>query len=156
MNGDSDRFPSGAWTGYYQQHGSRWRQDLDLAFANGTLRGTGSDPVGAFAVRGTFDAVTGEVTWRKTYAHGGAVVHYRGFREGKGIWGVWEIRAYERSGFHIWPRAAGALEGEAAATEAALPASAPPAPAMPARATPSRATPSRTTPAPAMPAPGRR
>lgn len=27
---------------------------------------------------------------------------YRGFREGKGIWGLWEL-PNESGGFHIWP-----------------------------------------------------
>jgi hypothetical protein len=34
-------------------------------------------------------------------------VFYRGFREGKGIWGTWEIAILSRGGFHIWPRQAG-------------------------------------------------
>jgi hypothetical protein len=38
-------------------------------------------------------------------------VFYRGFREGKGIWGTWEITIQYHGGFHIWPRQAG--EGEA-------------------------------------------
>jgi hypothetical protein len=37
-------------------------------------------------------------------------VFYRGFREGKGIWGTWEISVIGHGGFHIWPLAAG--EGE--------------------------------------------
>src|SRR5687768_16392923 len=134
MNGDGERFPSGAWTGYYQQLGARWRQDLDLTFANGAMHGSGADPVGRFTVRGTYDGASGEVVWRKTYAHGNAPVHYRGFREGKGIWGTWEIAARERSGFHIWPRTAGvadaAMAAEAAWTAAPAPAHTPaPAPA---------------------------
>jgi hypothetical protein len=40
-------------------------------------------------------------------------VFYRGFREGKGIWGTWEITIQFHGGFHIWPCQAG--EGEAAA-----------------------------------------
>ena len=35
-------------------------------------------------------------------------VSYRGFREGKGIWGTWELGAY-RGGFHIWPLSFGGL-----------------------------------------------
>lgn len=134
MNGDDGRFPSGAWTGYYQQLGERWRQDLDLMFANGTLRGGGADPLGRFTVRGTYDGASGEVVWRKTYAHGGAPVHYRGFREGKGIWGTWEIAAHERSGFHIWPRTAGTADAALAAEAECTPATvqAPAAPAAPA------------------------
>ena len=42
---------------------------------------------------------------------GAHTVFYRGFREGKGIWGTWEIEILSHGGFHIWPRAAG--EGDA-------------------------------------------
>jgi hypothetical protein len=38
----------------------------------------------------------------KTYV-GGHDVYYRGFREGKGIWGLWELTV-DSGGFHIWPR----------------------------------------------------
>jgi hypothetical protein len=30
-------------------------------------------------------------------------VTFRGFREGKGIWGTWEIGSAWKGGFHIWP-----------------------------------------------------
>ena len=43
---------------------------------------------------------------------------YRGFREGKGIWGTWEITIRDHGGFHIWPRQAG--EGEARAESASV------------------------------------
>ena len=54
-----------------------------------------------------------ECHWTKTYL-GSHEVFYRGFREGKGIWGTWEIGGglWGRGGFHIWPKAA----GEGAAT----------------------------------------
>jgi len=48
-------------------------------------------------------------------------VFYRGFREGKGIWGTWEITPFDHGGFHIWPKRAGAGETEAAAAENAKP-----------------------------------
>ena len=41
---------------------------------------------------------------------------YRGFREGKGIWGTWEITIQYHGGFHIWPL--GEEEGERAYEEA--------------------------------------
>jgi hypothetical protein len=122
---DDDLFPSGEWTGFYIQNRRQYRQDLVLTFANGRMRGSGGDSIGAFAIRGRYDAVTLEVTWTKTYL-GAHSVHYRGFREGKGIWGTWEIRSSFRGGFHIWPRRAGEFTEAAAASEevVALPATA--------------------------------
>ena len=83
--------------------------DLDLSFANGDLRGGGCDDVGRFLVTGRYDAPNRECYWTKTYP-GSHEVYYRGFREGKGIWGAWEIQTSWRGGFHIWPRQA--AEGE--------------------------------------------
>src|SRR5688572_4115690 len=100
-------FLSGPWTGYYQQHGRNWAQDLDLSFRDGVMSGAGTDELGAFTVWGRYDVATREASWTKCYPDS-HIVHYRGFREGKGIWGVWEIPAYQRSGFHIWPRGADA------------------------------------------------
>jgi hypothetical protein len=73
-------FPSGPWTGYYQQDRSRFRQDLHLRFRNGVMSGGGSDPIGPFVVHGAYDEATGEATWTKRYVGGHAVL-YRGFRE---------------------------------------------------------------------------
>jgi len=83
--------------------------DLRLTFANGLLRGDGSDDVGRFLIKGRYDASTRECYWTKSYL-GAHDVYYRGFREGKGIWGTWEITIRTHGGFHIWPRRAG--EGE--------------------------------------------
>ncbi len=102
-----DLFPSGPWTGFYNYRpGDRHRMDLDLTFANGALTGQGSDDIGPFLVRGGYDSASLECHWTKTYV-GAHDVFYRGFREGKGIWGTWEIAIFSRGGFHIWPRAAG-------------------------------------------------
>ena len=80
-----------------------------LSFANGKITGEGNDDIGVFTIKGGYDEVTRECHWIKTYA-GSHDVHYRGFREGKGIWGTWEITIFDHGGFHIWPRQAG--EGE--------------------------------------------
>jgi hypothetical protein len=104
-------FPSGPWTGFYNYRGSmrRHRMDLVLSFANdGAVSGDGNDDVGHFVVIGRFDNTKAECNWTKTYI-GGHDVYYRGFREGKGIWGVWELPS-ESGGFHIWPL--GQEEGE--------------------------------------------
>jgi hypothetical protein len=90
--------------------------DLELSFANGVLTGHGADDIGRFLIRGRYNAATRECYWTKTYV-GAHDVFYRGFREGKGIWGTWEITIPFHGGFHIWPR--GAEEGEAE-TESAI------------------------------------
>ena len=103
-------FPSGPWTGFYNYRpGDRHRMDLQLTFANGNMSGDGVDDIGRFLIKGRYDAASRECYWTKTYV-GAHDVFYRGFREGKGIWGTWEITIQYHGGFHIWPRQAG--EGE--------------------------------------------
>ena len=94
--------------------------DLNLTFASGRLDGQGVDNVGRFTIQGSYDAKSLECTWRKSYL-GAHTVSYRGFREGKGIWGTWEITnlvegEFGRGGFHIWPVASehGAAEEKSA------------------------------------------
>ena len=82
------------------------------------VSGEGSDDVGRFLIKGRYDSATCECYWTKTYI-GSHDVFYRGFREGKGIWGTWEISVRAHGGFHIWPRQAGEGEqGEEAAEQA--------------------------------------
>lgn len=101
-----ERFPSGIWRGFYQQHGKH-RMELDLTFRNGTIRGDGRDGIGAFLIRGRYDLDSGKCHWNKSYL-GAHDVHYAGYNEGKGIWGLWELRSWgEKGGFHIWPAAWG-------------------------------------------------
>jgi hypothetical protein len=97
-------FPSGPWTGFYNYGAStrKHRMDLVLAFADHTVSGDGRDDIGQFVIVGRFDSENAECYWTKTYI-GGHDVYYRGFREGKGIWGLWEL-PNESGGFHIWPR----------------------------------------------------
>ncbi len=105
-------FPSGPWTGFYNYRpGDRHRMDLTLTFANGQLDGDGRDDIGIFLIKGRYDAARGECHWTKTYV-GAHDVFYRGFREGKGIWGTWEIGLWNHGGFHIWPRGEGSGEAE--------------------------------------------
>jgi hypothetical protein len=96
-------FPSGPWTGFYNYRGGgdRHRMDLSLTFTNARIVGVGNDDVGRFCISGGYDAITGDCFWTKDYV-GSHTVHYRGFREGKGIWGLWEIFFFT-GGFHIWP-----------------------------------------------------
>ena len=102
-----EQFPSGPWTGFYNYGpGDRHRMELGLTFMNGCMTGDGADDIGSFAIRGRYDAANLECYWTKSYP-GAHDVFYRGFREGKGIWGTWEIGVFDHGGFHIWPRTAG-------------------------------------------------
>ncbi len=103
------RFPSGPWTGYFldQRIPGKHRMELHLVFQDGKMTGDGHDLVGAFTATGRYDVVTGACRWHKRYL-GRHDVYYRGFNEGKGIWGVWELTDHgitARGGFHIWPEA---------------------------------------------------
>ena len=82
--------------------------DLVLCFGDGMISGDGNDDIGQFVVTGRYDEANCECYWTKTYI-GAHDVYYRGFREGKGIWGVWEL-PNESGGFHVWPL--GQEEGE--------------------------------------------
>ena len=80
--------------------------DLHLTFASGLISGDGSDDIGRFLIKGRYDSSNRECYWTKGYI-GAHDVFYRGFREGKGIWGTWEIQILSHGGFHIWPKGAG-------------------------------------------------
>lgn len=118
------RFPSGPWRGFFLQshiRPGRYEMDLHLTFSGGKIGGEGRDFVGPFRIRGSYDLETGICTWHKSYdgAHG---VSYRGFNEGKGIWGTWEIPPGYRGGFQIWPSAWGIGGLPPLSTEEDLPA----------------------------------
>jgi hypothetical protein len=68
------------------------------------MTGAGNDDVGSFVVTGRYDTDNLECHWKKAYL-GAHEVYYEGYREGKGIWGRWEINAFTHGGFHIWPQA---------------------------------------------------
>src|SRR5262249_37543537 len=110
--GCREMFPSGPWVGFYNYRrrlNGRHRIDMQLTFANGILTGEGVDDVRRFVIRGRYNPNNRESYWTKSYI-GAHNVFYRGFCEGKGIWGTWDIGPHWRGGFHIWPRNAG--EGE--------------------------------------------
>jgi len=110
-------FPSGPWVGFYHYSPSdKHRMELDLTFANGRLSGAGTDDVGPFLIKGGYDSNSLECSWIKTYP-GSHAVFYRGFREGKGIWGAWDIGPTSRGGFHIWPRQPGDGEEQTASAK---------------------------------------
>ena len=77
-------------------------------FHDHSVTGDGNDDIGRLFVIGRLDYTSGECHWTKTYI-GAHDVYYRGFREGKGIWGLWEL-LNESGGFHILP--VGEQEGE--------------------------------------------
>jgi len=114
------RFPSGPWTGFWLQSilPGRHMMELRLTFRDGRLDGTGRDRVGAFIFKGRYSVVDGTCEWMKHYV-GKHTIVYKGYNEGKGIWGVWEMDPSispiaNRGGFHIWP------EGMADPTEPTL------------------------------------
>ena len=91
--------------------------ELGLCFTGGRISGDGIDDIGKFVIKGGYDAAKGECYWTKTYV-GAHDVFYRGFREGKGIWGRWEIGVIGHGGFHVWPRGEASEEQAEAATDA--------------------------------------
>ena len=126
----SNHFPSGPWTGFYNHRpGDNHRMDLRLQFNQGWISGDGMDDVGRFLIAGEYDEDLLECRWTKSYV-GAHDVQYRGFREGKGVWGTWEIRTWHlgglgpfvgTGGFQIWPVAAGeASEAREAEDEEAM------------------------------------
>jgi len=106
-------YPSGPWTGFYNYGRGVFPQPMDLFlnFSGGRITGEGRDPVGGFVIAGGYDD-DGQCQWTKIYP-GSHEVSYSGFREGKGIWGTWEIHRCGSGGFHIWPLDAGGAEEEA-------------------------------------------
>lgn len=106
-NETDPRFPSGKWRGFWTQKvpvRAKPQQEMWLTFRDGVIRGEGQDIVGPFLIRGSYSISDGQCFWTKRYL-GKHDVLYRGFNEGKGIWGTWEILGVMvlRGGFHIWP-----------------------------------------------------
>lgn len=121
-------FPSGPWTGFFIQcHAvpGKHRTDLRLTFENGVMTGDGRDMVGPFTIQGVYDIASGRCHWHKRYV-GKHDIFYRGFNEGKGIWGTWELTGYKiTGGFHIWPEGMADPSAERLSEEADVPAEAP-------------------------------
>ena len=107
-NVESDpRFPSGKWVGFftYKKIPGKHSMEMILTFADGSMIGSGRDVVGSFNIDGAYQISDGSCVFVKTYVAKHAV-GYRGFNEGKGIWGTWEISHRDlkaTGGFHIWP-----------------------------------------------------
>lgn len=100
-------FPSGPWVGFYKYQNSsqRYLMDLNLRFHHGRIDGDGADGIGTFVITGTYDEPKRECVWQKSYPARHTVA-YTGYREGKGIWGTWEVGG-GTGGFLIWPLSEG-------------------------------------------------
>jgi hypothetical protein len=86
--------------------------DMLLQFSQDRISGTGDDPVGRFAVSGTYDTITGACSWTKQY-FGQHAVEYAGQARQGGIIGKWRVPgmpAFWSGPFFIWPRTSGNLE----------------------------------------------
>lgn len=81
-----------------------------LHFENGIITGTGSDDVGAFSWRGTYDKE--ELRCQMTKKYGTHSVFYDGHVDENGIWGTWKLSDFTKGGFHIWPKKGGEEEEE--------------------------------------------
>ena len=105
----SSLFPSGDWYGFYTYDRLPGKHPMDIRFTfeNGRISAAGGDPVGEFVLDGAYSEGTKECFWIKTYP-GRHSVAYHGFREGKGIWGTWNV-SRNTGGFHIWPLNFGSL-----------------------------------------------
>ena len=84
--------PSGSWTGFYEQRGRQFPQELVLEFADGIVRGDGGDVLGSFTVDGEYriDAGAVRIGWIKTY-DGAHSVLYLGVLDAGRLRGTWHI-----------------------------------------------------------------
>lgn len=106
-------FPSGEWEGFYKYTFTflpKGEMSFLLHFENGIITGTGSDDVGAFSWRGTYDKE--ELRCQMTKKYGTHSVFYDGHVDENGIWGTWKLSDFTKGGFHIWPKKGGEEEEE--------------------------------------------
>ncbi len=132
-------FPSGVWEGIYkypsEHDGSRHEMHFTLNFKDGVVTGTGTDDVGGFSWRGTYDVASFAVVMTKSYSTHN--VYYSGMADEIGIYGGWNLlnsqqtsrlknafgenwknalgdfAAGAKGGFHLWPRKGGEEAEEA-------------------------------------------
>lgn len=108
-NYSDDRLPTGEWNGYYlESHRPRrgWMH-LYLNFRDGVISGEGTDYVGPWHIRGSYDLRNHQCSWVKQYL-GKHQVDYHGTIGNEGIMGNWFIASFTGE-FHIWPRSMGYL-----------------------------------------------
>lgn len=104
------RFPTGEWSGYFMEgRPERGWMHLYLSFDDGRITGEGTDYVGPWHIRGTYDELSGVCNWVKQYL-GRHQVIYTGLNEGDGIVGQWTIGNYLDGTFHVWPKGHGGLD----------------------------------------------
>ncbi len=109
-------FPSGDWEGFFtysfgpgvERHPMHCR----LNFKLGKVHGTGSDDIGPFSWKGTYNKRMLECQLIKTYRNQ-SKVGYQGHVDENGIWGSWTIGKGDRGGFHLWPKDTGQQGQEA-------------------------------------------
>lgn len=99
-------FPSGQWEGFYTYKnlpGEKGQMYTILNFQGGAITGSGSDPVGAFTWRGSYDPEKTTCRIEKEYT-GSHVVYYKGVADENGIYGTWTINKWLSGEFHLWSR----------------------------------------------------
>lgn len=86
------QLPSGLWAGHYVQLFMKHPQQMTLEFADGLIRGDGTDGLGKFAIDGEYRVDEGPVRlgWIKTYQAAHSVL-YLGKLEGGQIVGKWKL-----------------------------------------------------------------
>ena len=116
------RLPTGQWTGFFldTRLSRRGWMHLYLEFAEGKLKGEGTDFVGPWLAEGQYDTKLGTCVWAKRYV-GAHQVNYRGNIDQNGIVGVWEIGPITGE-FHIWPASMSHLSELYLADDRELPA----------------------------------
>ena len=115
-------FPSGRWLGWSEcaDHGRitlRW----NLSFVSGRISGSTYERDRLVRISGTYEPEKLECLISQHYTPADLDA-FRGFREGKGIWGTWKCSAMGcTGGFLIWPYREDEGAGEASLSEEPIP-----------------------------------
>jgi len=112
--------PSGPWDGFYLYGSGVSREHpmpSQFQFANGLITGAGSDDIGAFSWKGTYDLASMTCSMTKSYVT--HTVDYQGHIDENGIWGTWRL-SFGSGGFHLWPNKPAEEEEEAEVAELML------------------------------------
>jgi len=68
---------SGHWIGYYLQYNESHVFSVNIHFEADTVNGSGDDEIGTFSISGSFNPLTGDISFLKRY-HGAHAVNYSG------------------------------------------------------------------------------
>jgi hypothetical protein len=92
MPASAIQLPSGLWAGHYVQFFVKHAQQMNLEFADGLIRGDGSDGLGPFTIDGEYRVDGGEVRmgWIKTYQGAHSVLYLGKLQDGQ-IAGKWNL-----------------------------------------------------------------